>query len=58
MKHYVFDSFAMIAFFENEPGADLVEQVLQTIFSKHALGWMSVVNWGELYYCTCLEQGP
>ena len=58
MKHYVFDSFAMIAFFENEPGADLVEQVLQTIFSKHALGWMSVVNWGELYYCTCREQGP
>ena len=58
MKRYVFDSYAMIAFFENEPGADLVEQALQALFSKQALGWMSVVNWGELYYCTCREQGP
>ena len=57
MKDYVFDSFAMIAFFEDEPGADLVEQALRELFSKQARGWMTVINWGELYYCTCREQG-
>ena len=57
MKDYVFDSFAMITFFEDEPGADLVEQALRELFSKQARGWMSVINWGELYYCTCREQG-
>jgi predicted nucleic acid-binding protein len=57
MKDYVFDSFAMIAFFEDEPGANLVEQALRELFSKQARGWMSVINWGELYYCTCREQG-
>ena len=57
MKDYVFDSFAMIAFFEDEPGANLVEQALRELFSKQARGWMSVISWGELYYCTCREKG-
>ena len=53
MKDYVFDSFAMIAYFEDESGANLVEQALRELFSKQARGWMSVINCGELYYCTC-----
>ena len=57
MKNYVFDSFAMIAFFENEPGAEMVEEALRQLFTKKARGWMSVINWGEVYYCTYREQG-
>ena len=57
MKNYVFDSFAMIAFFENEPGAEMVEKALRQLFTKKARGWMSVINWGEVYYCTYREQG-
>ena len=57
MKRYVLDSFAIIAFFEDEPGADLVEQVLRELLSGEARAWMSVINWGEVYYSTVREQG-
>ena len=57
MKRYVFDSFAIIAFFENEPGAELVQRALQQVVSGQAQGWMSVINWGEVYYSTYREQG-
>ena len=57
MKQYVFDSYAVTAFFENEPGAEKVEDALRKLFSKEARGWMSVVNWGEVYYSTYREQG-
>jgi len=58
VKDYVFDSFAIIAFFEDEPGADEVENVLRELYEKKARGWMSVINWGEVYYSTYREQGP
>ena len=57
MRDYVFDSFAIIAFFEDEPGADEVERVLRELYTKRARGWMSVINWGEVYYSTYREQG-
>ena len=57
MKRYVLDSFAMIAFFENEPGADLVAQILREILDGKAKGFMSTINWGEIYYNTLREQG-
>ena len=57
MKRYVLDSFAMIAFFEDEPGADLVADILREIMDGKAKGFMSVINWGEIYYNTMKEQG-
>ncbi len=57
MRRYVLDSFAVIAFFEDEPGAELVEEVLRALIFEQARGWMSVVNWGEVYYSTYREQG-
>ena len=47
----------MIAFFEDEPGAERVEEALRQLFTKKARGWMSVINWGEVYYCTYRDQG-
>ena len=57
MKRYVLDSYAMIAYFEDEPGADRVAQVLRQFIQGKAKGFMSVVNWGEVYYNTMREQG-
>jgi ribonuclease VapC len=57
MKRYVLDSYAMIAYFENEPGADRAAQVLRQLIQGKAKGFMSVVNWGEVYYNTMREQG-
>lgn len=51
------DSFAMIAFFENEPGADRVALILKSLMDRKAKAYMSVINWGEIYYNTMKEQG-
>jgi ribonuclease VapC len=57
MKRYVLDSYAMIAYFEDEPGAGRVALVLKQLIKGKAKGFMSVVNWGEVYYNTMREQG-
>ncbi|MCJ7748653.1 MAG: type II toxin-antitoxin system VapC family toxin [Desulfobacterales bacterium] len=57
MKRYVLDSYAMISYFEDEPGADRVALVLKQLIKGKAKGFMSVVNWGEVYYNTMREQG-
>jgi ribonuclease VapC len=57
MKRYVLDSFALIAFFEDEPGAGKVAEILRNINEKKAHGFMSVINWGEIYYNTMRECG-
>jgi len=46
----VLDSWALMALFHNEPAADEVEKLLsQAAADRHKL-FMSVVNWGEIYY--------
>ena len=48
----VLDSWALMAFFEDEPAADEVEKLLhQATEEKHKL-LLSVVNWGEIFYST------
>ncbi len=55
MATKVLDSWALIAFFEDEPAAEAVEKILeQATAEKHKL-LMSVVNWGEVYYNTRRE---
>jgi ribonuclease VapC len=51
------DSFAMIAFFEDEPGANKVTEILDALMKQKAKAFMSVVNWGEIYYNTMRVQG-
>ena len=57
MKKYVMDSYAMIAFFENEFGAEKVALILKSLMARKAKAYMSVINWGEIYYNTLREQG-
>lgn len=57
MKRYVLDSYALIAFFENEAGAERVEEILKEMLLGKAKGYLSIINWGEIYYITLREQG-
>lgn len=51
----VLDSWALIAFFEDEPAAEQVEKLLvKAEAGTHEL-LLSVVNWGEIYYSTMRE---
>ena len=55
MPAKVLDSWALIAFFEDEPGADAVEALIhQATQEKHRL-YLSAVNWAEVYYNTMRE---
>jgi predicted nucleic acid-binding protein len=52
MATKVLDSWALIAFFEDEPAAEEIEKLLvKAEAGTHKL-LMSVVNWGEIYYNT------
>ncbi|SRR6266852_3296899 len=55
MATKVLDSWALIAFFEDEPAAEQVEKLLaQATAERHKL-LLCVVNWGEIYYNTMRE---
>src|SRR5206468_12930035 len=52
MATQVLDSWALIAFFEDESPADAVEEIIhRAALDRHQL-LLSVINWGEIYYNT------
>jgi predicted nucleic acid-binding protein len=57
VKKYVLDSYALIAFFEDESGAKKTATILKHIVERKAHGYLSVINWGEIYYSTMREEG-
>jgi len=57
LKGFVLDSYALMAFFEDEPGAVKVEQLLTQAENNNAALVMSVVNWGEVYYSLYRSKG-
>lgn len=50
MKHYVFDSYALIAFFKKEKSWELVQELLVKMSNNEITGWITTVNVGEIYY--------
>ena len=53
MAKFVLDSYALLAFFRDEPGADAVEKLLnEAAEDKHEL-YITSVNAGEVYYMSC-----
>lgn len=55
--NYVLDSFALLAFLADEPGADQVRRVLEH-GARHAESlWISVISLGECLYIVEREQG-
>lgn len=57
MKKYVFDSYAMFVYLEGESGAEKVASILSEALNDKAEVFMSVVNWGEVYYIVLREHG-
>jgi predicted nucleic acid-binding protein len=58
MATKILDSWALIAFFEDEPAAEEVEKLLvKAEAGTHKL-LLSVVNWGEIYYSTMRKVSP
>lgn len=50
MATKVLDSYALMAFFEDEPGADFVRGLIQKAVENDTTLLMSVVNLGEIWY--------
>lgn len=57
MKGFIFDSYALIAYLEDEPGAMKVERLLEKAENNKLPILMSVVNWGEVYYSIFRTKG-
>jgi ribonuclease VapC len=53
-KRYVLDSFAVLAYLQDEPGAQVVEALLA--HSENVI-MMCTINLGEVYYITHRERG-
>ena len=54
---YVLDSYAIIAHFEDEAGGEKVRKVLKDAHAGKTKLYMSVINFGEIYYNTHRERG-
>lgn len=54
---YILDAFAFMAYFENEPGAERVEQILQDVKGGNARACISIINLGEVVYNTERKHG-
>ncbi|MFA4907248.1 MAG: type II toxin-antitoxin system VapC family toxin [archaeon] len=57
MKKYVLDSYALLAYAENENGSQTVSEILKDTLSGKSAIYISVINWGEMYYIARRESG-
>jgi PIN domain nuclease of toxin-antitoxin system len=57
MKRIVLDASAVMAFFENRSGADKVEELITLAVEGKRELFMSVINWGEMYYSVWRAHG-
>ena len=57
MKRYVLDASALLAFFQDEPGAAKVQELLTEARQAERPLLLSVVNWGEVYYVAWHRMG-
>ncbi len=57
MKRYVLDTFAIIAYFEGEDrGRPLIQLFKQNLSGDNEM-YLSIINWGEMYYIALREGG-
>ena len=53
----VLDSYSLIAYFEGEAGKDTVIEVFRSARDSGKDLFLSVVNWGEVFYIALREEG-
>jgi len=58
MPTKVLDSYALMAFFGDEPGADFVRGLLQKAVESDTTLLMTVVNLGEVWYAIARNNSP
>ena len=56
-NEYILDSYALLAYFEAEPGSDRVKELLIAAKDKKCFLYMCVVNLGEVMYIIERERG-
>ena len=56
-RRFVLDSFAVIAFLQDEKGADKVEEILKEAERGKTKLYMHVLNLGEVYYNVFKDEG-
>jgi ribonuclease VapC len=54
---FIFDSHALLKFFQKEKGYEKVLRLLQEIKKSGATKYLSAINLGEIIYCTKREFG-
>ena len=54
---FVIDSYALIAYLENENGAEVVQKSLRQAEREKNQILMSIINWGEVYYSIYRTKG-
>ena len=54
---YVLDSYALFAHFEDEAGGEKVRSILKSARDGKTKLYLSVINFGEIYYNTYRERG-
>ncbi|MFC1857182.1 type II toxin-antitoxin system VapC family toxin [Thermodesulfobacteriota bacterium] len=57
MKNILFDSHAILKFYQDEDGADQVEKLLISSRQGDLKAFMSEINLGEVYYMTIRRLG-
>ena len=57
MKSILFDSYAILAYAQDEAGADQVEHLLRSASGAGTNAYMSEFNLGEVYYLTIRRIG-
>jgi predicted nucleic acid-binding protein len=55
VKAYVLDSWAVIAYLEDEPSGEQVEDLIATAHEEEIPIYMSVINVGEIWYTMARE---
>ena len=53
----VLDSYSLLAYIEGEAGAEQMIEIFRVARDSGRSLFLSVVNWGEVYYITMREAG-
>ena len=56
-KRILFDSFAILKYYQDEAGADKVQKLLRSAQRGAIKAFMSEINLGEVYYLTIRRIG-
>jgi len=57
IPNYVLDSYALLAYFQGEPGGEIVTRLLERAQISEIVLYLSIMNMGEVFYITSRNLG-